>query len=137
MREVHRTSWLAAHGLVALVDEEDPNSQPDFPDYSAEVVFGPRGVAVRTTPDADIDVLVAEDDGTTTGLPPGSICGAGEIRVGNGGLLLTDGPVFDQVTWPPGVSAVTVFTRSAFKRRGWVPGYGVTGVTFVLRHIGG
>lgn len=137
-RELLAERWLAAHGFVALVDQEDAYSIPDFPapsepKYGQPVLFGPRGVAAHTGPDAEVDVRVVAGPAA----PGGDLRGQGGITVGGGGLLLTDGPVMTAVPWPAGPVRVRVYGRSSLLGRLWgsvigAPGLGTTHLTFVL-----
>jgi hypothetical protein len=113
---------FALHAQVALFDAEDDNSYPQWETGTEEAIFGPKGVAVATAADRDVEVTV-QRGAKPDGMPRIS----GEIEVGNQGLIVGNivSGDFAQLEWSPGKVTVDVYTDK-------LPSEQVAHVVFVL-----
>lgn len=116
-------SVYALYAQVALFDAEGEDSYPEWETGTENAVLGPRGIAVATAGDTEIEVVVCSDKGDHNGI----FCISGEILVGNQGLVV--GNVVSanlvQIPWPPGKTCVDVYTNGI--------GEETICVTFVLK----
>jgi hypothetical protein len=115
-------SVYALHAQVALFDAEGEDSYPEWETGTEDAVLGPRGIAVATAGDTEIEVVVCSDKKNLSGI----LCISGEISVGNQGLIVGNVVAANlaQIPWPPGKTSVDVYTNGV--------GEEVTRVAFVL-----
>jgi hypothetical protein len=114
-------SVYALHAQVALLDAEGEDSYPEWKTGTEEAVLGPRGIAVATAGDTEIEIVVCSDKENVSGIP----CISGMILVGYRGLLVGNVAAANlvRIPWPPGRTSVDVYTDGIGE---------VTRVTFVL-----
>jgi len=115
-------SVYALYAQVALFDAEGEDSYPEWKTGTEEAVLGPRGIAVATAGDTEIEVVVSSGQENVSGM----LCISGEIQVGHGGLVVGNVVAANlvQIPWPSGKTSVDVYTNGI--------GQEVTRVTFVL-----
>lgn len=108
MREVYRSIVHVFYVQVGLADAEDPDSYP----YGTEigesgVLLGEKGVAVLAPEDGNVEVVLYRGEGD----PGGDQLAAGEITIGEEGLLVGTPPEFASVPWPEGQASIKVYTE--------------------------
>jgi hypothetical protein len=104
--ELYRGPVYAVYGQVALFND-GPDLYPQWETGAERAILTPKGVAVATASDIDIEVVVCTGE-KVHGLKP---CLSGEIRVGNQGLLVGNVISCDlhHIALPPGRISVTVY----------------------------
>jgi hypothetical protein len=126
MRDVlYSGKVYALHAQVALFDAEDADSYPQWKTGTEDAVLGPKGVAVATASDTEIEVTVYKGKRASDEI----LCISGEIQVGDQGLVVGNivSGDFAQLAWPPGQTSVDVYTNGR--------GEEVTRVVFVVESL--
>jgi HEAT repeat protein len=128
MQAIYHASYTPIYAQIEMVDPEAEEPYPpeqwveeDRPDG----FLGPHGLVVSTMNDVDVEVTVFEGPGQ----PEGRLCLAGAIQIGQHGLELGTISQRDQIDWPAGWTAVSVFVNA------W-PGTEVTQVALGLEWLG-
>lgn len=101
-----RGKAYALYAQVALFDPAE-GSYPDWEVGVEHAVFGPRGVAVATASDIEVEIIVCRGQQ----VPGKMLCISGEIEIGDQGLLVGNVVSCDlyELAWPPGKAAVQVY----------------------------
>ncbi len=116
------------YNQVALIDEEDTDSYPQWETGTESAVSGEKGIAVATAPTLDtIEVVVLTGESRPDGM---RLCHSTEIEVGRHGLIIgnivTDD--IEHLDWPKGRSKVDVYTNGNRQEE-------VTQVVFVIEYL--
>jgi len=113
---------LALYGQISLIDAEDVNSYPQWETGEEIAIIGPKGVAVSTLIDHQIEVLIFTDQKNADGI----LYFSGSFYIGNCGLLIGNeaAGIQERIPWPKGVVEVKIY--------GNAPKGEATKVTFVL-----
>jgi hypothetical protein len=128
MQAIYHTSYTPIYAQIELVDPEaeEPYRAEQWVEEDAPDGFlGLHGLVVSTMNDVDVDVTIFEGPGQ----PEGRQCLSGAIQIGAHGLELGTISQRDQIDWPEGWTAVSVFVNA------W-PGTEVTQVALVLEWLG-
>lgn len=128
MQATYHASYTPLYAQIELVDPEveEPYRAEQWVEEEASAGFvGSHGLVVSTMNDVDVDVTVFEGPGQ----PEGRLSLSGAIQIGAHGLELGTIIQRDQVVWPAGWTAVSVFVNA------W-PGTEVTRVALVLEWLG-
>jgi hypothetical protein len=125
--ELIRKKFLALNYQIALVDFEDPNSYPQWITGEENAVLGPKGIAVATPSDGDIETIVLWGEGGIIGTELIS----GIISVGKKGLFVGNeiSASYTIISWPTGESYIKGFIN--------IPtGDDIPQVIFVINELG-
>lgn len=127
MQEVYRASYTPIYAQIELVDreaEEPYNADHWVEEEAPDGFLGPRGLVVATMNDIDVEVIVFHGPGQ----PEGRLCLFGSIQVSESGLTLGTISQQDEIAWPAGWTAVSVYVNA------W-PGTEVTQINIVLEAL--
>jgi HEAT repeat protein len=128
MQAIYHASYTPLYAQIELVDPEvkEPYRAERWVEEDAPAGFiGSHGLVVSTMNDVDIDVTVFEGPGQ----PEGRMSLSGAIQIGAHGLELGTISQRDQIVWPAGWTAMSVFVNA------WT-GTEVTQVALVLEWLG-
>jgi hypothetical protein len=100
----------ALYGQIALFDAQASDAYPEWLTGDEAAAIGPRGIAVATAGDVDVEVIVydLQDEDAGSARVIGSSRISGIIEVGNQGLLVGNVPASDlfEIEWPTGRASV-------------------------------
>lgn len=110
MQKIHHDIYQVFYGYIALYDTEDCNSYPIFENNEQkDIIFSSKGVAVTTTSDEDIEVIIYRSK--TKPKEPYYI--SSEIEIGDRGLTIGNEAIGDkenQVACNSGKMTISVCT---------------------------
>jgi hypothetical protein len=106
---VYKGRAFALYSQVALVDAEDANAYPEWVTGAEIAVLGPKGVAVSTLGDTQVEIIVCKGNGNVDGI----LYISGEISVGKSGLIVGNeiAGTSERIPWPSGSTKISVYAN--------------------------
>jgi hypothetical protein len=113
MKVIYQGKSLAHYNQIALIDEEDKDSYPQWETSIEPAVFGPKGIAVGTVPDAWIEITISQRSCQEEKPACPIHVGSAVIEVGSKGLLVGNilSATFEVIPWNSGKTRVEVYTN--------------------------